>query len=61
MKLKEILERNADNSMDVRLVNGETITATSWTVGDDLLEAHKQQGFSIYIRMDKIAFFKVTA
>jgi len=58
MKLTEVLERNADNSMDIELVNGQNITATSWTVGDQVLEAHKQQGYSIYICLDKIVSVK---
>jgi hypothetical protein len=60
MKLTDILEQNADKSMDVELVNGVSVTAGSWTVGDELLEAHKQQGYSIYICLDKIVSFKVT-
>jgi hypothetical protein len=46
--------------MDVELVNGVSVTAGSWTVGGELLEAHKQQGYSIYICLDKIVSFKVT-
>jgi hypothetical protein len=60
MKLNDILEQNADRSMDVEMVNGVTVTAGSWTVGDELLEAHKQQGYSVYICLDKIVSFKVT-
>jgi hypothetical protein len=60
MKLTDILEQNADKSMDVELVNGVSVTAGSWTVGDELLEAHKQQGYSVYICLDKIVSFKVT-
>jgi hypothetical protein len=60
MKLTDILEQNADKSMDVELVNGVSVTAGSWAVGDELLEAHKQQGYSIYICLDKIVSFKVT-
>jgi hypothetical protein len=60
MKLTDILEHNADKSMDVELVNGVSVTAGSWTVGGELLEAHKQQGYSIYICLDKIVSFKVT-
>lgn len=60
MKLTEILQQNANHSMDVELVSGETVTASTWTVGDELLEAHKQQGFSVYICLDKIVSFKVT-
>jgi hypothetical protein len=60
MTLTDILEQNADKSMDVELVNGVSVTAGSWTVGDELLEAHKQQGYSIYICLDKIVSFKVT-
>ena len=59
MKLIEVLEQNADKSMDVETVNGQTVTASSWTVGDALLEARKEQGFSIYICLDKIVSFKV--
>jgi hypothetical protein len=58
MKLREVLERNANNSMDVELCNGQSVTATSWTVGDEVLEAHKQQGFSIYVCLDKIVSLK---
>jgi hypothetical protein len=54
MKLIEVLERNANNSMDIQLTNGQKVTATSWSVGDEVLEAHKQQGYSIYICLDKI-------
>ena len=61
MKLTDILEQNADRSMDVEMVNGVSITAGSWTVGDEVLEAHKQQGYSVYICLDKIVSFKVTA
>jgi len=61
MKLTDILEQNADRSMDVELVNGVSVTASSWTVGDELLEAHKQQGYTIYICLDKIVSIKVTA
>ena len=61
MKLIQVLERNAHSSMEVTLVNGDTITASSWTVGPELLEAHKQKGFSIYIPLDKIMCFKATA
>jgi hypothetical protein len=46
--------------MDVELVNGNTVTASSWKVGDDFVEANKQQGFSICISMDKIVSIKVT-
>jgi hypothetical protein len=60
MKLTEVLAQNANKSMDVELVNGNTVTASSWTVGEELVEANKQQGFSIYIRLDKIVSFKVT-
>ena len=60
MKLTDILEQNADRSMDVEMVSGVTVTAGSWTVGDELLEAHKQQGYSVYICLDKIVSFKVT-
>lgn len=60
MKLTEVLEQNANKSMDVELVNGNTVTASSWTVGDDFVEANKQQGFSIYICLDKIVSIKVT-
>jgi hypothetical protein len=60
MKLTDILEQNADKSMDVEMVNGVSVTAGSWTVGDELLEAHKQQGYSVYICLDKIVSFKVT-
>ena len=59
MKLTDVLQQNADNSMDVETVNGQTVTASSWTVGDELLEARKEQGFSIYICLDKIVSFKV--
>ena len=59
MKLVDVLKQNADKSMDVALVNGETVTAGSWTIRDELLEAHKQQGFSVYICLDKIVSFKV--
>ncbi len=61
MKLTDILEQNADRSMDVELVNGVSVTASSWTVGDELLEAHKQQGYTIYICLNKIVSIKVTA
>lgn len=61
MKLTDILEQNADRSMDVELVNGVSVTASSWTVGDELLEAHKQQGYTVYICLDKIVSIKVTA
>jgi hypothetical protein len=60
MNLMHVLKQNEDKSMDVALVNGETVTAGSWTVSDELLEAHKQQGFSVYICLDKIVSFKVT-
>jgi hypothetical protein len=60
MKLTDILEQNADRSMDVEMVSGVTVTASSWTVGDELLEAHKQQGYTVYICLDKIVSFKVT-
>jgi hypothetical protein len=59
MKLTNILEQNADRSMDVEMVNGVTVTASSWIVGDELLEARKQQGFTIYICLDKIVSIKV--
>ena len=58
MKLTEVLERNANHSMDIELVNGQNVTATSWSVGDEVLEAHKQQGYSIYICLDKIVSVK---
>jgi len=61
MKLTDILEQNADKSMDVEMVNGVSVTAGSWTVGDELLEAHKQQGYTVYICLDKIVSFKVTS
>jgi hypothetical protein len=61
MKLTDILEQNANRSMDVEMVNGVSVTAGSWTVGDELLEAHKQQGYTVYICLDKIVSFKVTA
>jgi len=60
MKLIEVLEQNANKSMDVELVNGNTVTASSWTVGDDFVEANKQQGFSICVSLDKIVSIKVT-
>ena len=59
MKLADVLEHNADKSMDVETLSGQTVTASSWTVGDELLEARKEQGFSIYICLDKIVSFKV--
>jgi len=59
MKLTNILEHNADRSMDVEMVNGVTVTASSWIVGDELLEARKQQGYTIYICLDKIVSIKV--
>jgi hypothetical protein len=59
MKLTNILEQNADRSMDVEMVNGVTVTASSWIVGDELLEARKQQGYTIYICLDKIVSIKV--
>jgi hypothetical protein len=61
MKLAEILEQNSDRSMDIELVNGVSVTAGSWTVGDEVLEAHKQQGYTVFICLDKIVSFKVTA
>jgi hypothetical protein len=60
MKLTDILEQNADRSMDVEMVNGVTVTAGRWAVGEELLEAHKQQGYTVYICLDKIVSFKVT-
>jgi hypothetical protein len=45
--------------MDVEMVNGVTVTASSWIVGDELLEARKQQGYTIYICLDKIVSIKV--
>lgn len=59
MKLIDVLKQNVNKSMDVQLVSGVTITAGSWSVGDELLEAHKQQGYLIYISMDKIVSLKV--
>lgn len=59
MKLTDILELNANRSMDVELVNGSTVTAGSWTVGDELIGAHKQKGYTVYISLDKIVSIKV--
>lgn len=61
MKLIEVLERNSNNSMDIELTNGKSITATSWTVGAEVLEAHKQQGYSMYICLDKIVSVKTSS
>lgn len=60
MKLMDVLAQNANKSMDVELVNGNTVTASRWTVGEDFVEANKQQGFSIYISLDRIVSIKVT-
>jgi hypothetical protein len=59
MKLVDILELNANRSMDIELVNGTTVTAGSWTVKDELIGAHKQKGYTIYICLDKIVSIKV--
>jgi hypothetical protein len=59
MKLANVLEQNANRSMDIELVNGSTVTAGSWTVGDELVGAHKQKGYTIYICLDKIVSIKV--
>lgn len=60
MKLTDVLERNANKAIEVQTVNSETVTASSWRIGEDVLEARKQQGFSVYIPLDKIVFVKVT-
>jgi hypothetical protein len=45
--------------MDVEMVNGATVTAGSWSIGDELVGAHKQKGYTIYICLDKIVSIKV--
>lgn len=59
MKLAEILEQNATKAMEVQTVNRETITASAWMVGEDVLVANKQQGIAIYISLDKIVSCKI--
>ena len=59
MKLADILEQNSNRSMDVELINGSTVTASSCTVGDEVVGAYKQKGYTIYICLDKIVSIKV--
>jgi hypothetical protein len=60
MKFIDVLKRNAGQSTDIQIVTGETITASSWRVDEDFLVANKQQGFSIYVRFDKIVSCKIS-
>lgn len=63
MKLVDVLTDNAANRMDIEPVSGETVSADSWTIGDELVEAHigdKQEGgYSIYINLNHIVSFRV--
>jgi hypothetical protein len=37
MKFIDVLKRNAGQGMDIQIVTGETITASSWRVDQDFL------------------------
>lgn len=62
VKLTDILEQNAERRMEIESVRGESVTADSWTIGDELLRANIGQegkgGYSVYISLKYIT--KVT-
>lgn len=63
MKLTEILEQNAEIRMDVETVHGETVSANSWTIGEEVLRAEIGEegpgGYSVYISLNHITTVKV--
>ena len=63
MRLTEILEQNLENRMDVDSVLGETVSANSWTIGEEVLQANIGEkgsgGYSVYISLNHITTVKV--